>query len=173
MELGLYEAIGNLLYHPASAGPDLRLFMANFGPVQYDDDGLPVDMTVDADAPAYNSPGMAAGYAGFQDGLSVDDMWVILDEAWCVRDPSWAWARWHRHVAFGRSPRLLVPAQDGQRLLCVRKVVEPPDEPDSDDSEDDTDTDSDDGEDDPEPDDGEDDGDDGGDGGDGGSVKTI
>lgn len=132
----LYDAIGNILYgHPASVQPNLRLFVANFGPVQYDEDGLPIGMTIDANAPAYDSASMIANNAGLQDALSVDDMWVLLDEALCVKSPGWSWTDWNRGPPLGRSPRLLVPAQDGQRLLCVQSVVVPPYQPDAQDSE--------------------------------------
>lgn len=129
LEPTLYRAISNILYHPDSMASNLRLFLANFGPVQYGDDGHPIDMAIDQAQPERYS-GLVTKYAPTWFGMSIEDMWVVLDEGACLRCPDWARERVGRPM--GRPSRLLVPSEDGNRIVVVGSVTEPADDDDDD-----------------------------------------
>lgn len=113
---------------PEETWKDFRLYVANFTRVEYSEDGTnqPIDMTVDEAMPRYQSS-LINRFASFEDGHTAKDLWVMWDEAECARGPSWSSFALHlsTRTAKGLPPRLLVPSVDGERMLCIRDVVEP------------------------------------------------
>jgi hypothetical protein len=135
LEPTLYRAISNILYHPVLKAHNIRLFLANFGPIQYGDDGHPIDMVIDPNMPEYRSGILSSHTHYVHHPMSVEDMWVVLDEGNCLRCPDWARELFRNPMAIGRPARLLVPSEDGQRIVAIGSVQEPADDEDEDEDE--------------------------------------
>ncbi|ROW06738.1 hypothetical protein VMCG_04003 [Cytospora schulzeri] len=123
MDSSLHAAITDLLYHDASMGPNNRLFLANLCGVQYDNDGQPTGMTVVEKSPRYESS-LLNSYVVHQGGLTLEDMWLLLDEARGLRRK--------RSSLVGLPPCLLVRSQNGTRFICIEAVVQPDDDDEED-----------------------------------------